>query len=220
MTMAPEDLERFLAMGTNEEALIELLRQQRMAEDEIAATRGHDTTVDAGGGNLVPNYGDAIGGMFARGRAEKKKFQAEGDAANNRAARDQDIRAWFKGTAYNAGDAPPSQGDIQGSSSMPMPSMPQVTDPAAGPPAPAMGGPPNAAPEASPSPAPAPVPAQTPQQAPPGLGDAVPTSADMPQAPIGHSPGAPGKAPVDPAMNPDGTMSIVEMLRRQFLGRG
>lgn len=225
MPMKPEDLERFLAMGTNEEELIELLRQQKVAEEDIAATRGASPTISAGRGNVVPNFMDPIQGMFERGRAGKAKKEAEGAAANNRAEANQDIRAFIDSQMQGQREAEfiHQPGGIAPEAAMPMPQVAPLGGPPAGgpagPPAPAMGGPPNAAPAPSPAVGPGPPTPQTPPQEPPGLGDVIPTTADFPQVPIRHSPGAPGKPPVDPALNPDGTKSIVEMIL-QNLRRG
>lgn len=190
MNMKPEDMERFLAMGGNEEELLRLLREVEMADEDIAATKGHSPTVGAGYGQVVPNIMDPITGMFERGRAKKTKTEAEGAAANNRAAANQDTRAFIESLMQGQKEQEfiHKPGGIGPEAPMPIPSVAPIGGPPPagpqGPPAPAMGGPPNAAPEPSPEAVSPVAPVKPPVSAPAAFNPsrAAPTGASAPAA--------------------------------------
>lgn len=240
MTMSPETMKRLLEMGTNEEELLELLRQQESSQNAIDESYDSGSpTVRAGENTYVPNFADPIKGIFARGREGKKLEKAKAEAVDNRAGADQDVRAYID--SVNQGNKEASfihnipQANIAGNSkpslSMPAEAMappmggPPPPDPA-GPPAPAMGPPPNAPPAPPPAVDPAAAAAQTPSPgaSPPvdpmsmgGLKDLVPTAADMPGA---------GKAPtlmtgMQPNTNgPQDQGSLMEIILNKLRGRG
>lgn len=169
--MTNEELEAFLSMGADEEAIADLLRQADRQEGIADQTRGKDYLMNAGRVNVANPWG-AISDMFVRGNAEKKAEKARGDAANQRAQMDQtSVRDYFR--------AAEGQGlggvDLRADPKIPqrplnIPQMPQVQAPPAGPMGPPQGGAPAApvpppGPQAPPGPPPPPKPPGPPRTA-------------------------------------------------------
>lgn len=184
--MDETQIEELLSLGTIDEEIADLLRERLAAGDAIDATRGHSPTVSAGRGNVVPNYGDAIGGIFTRGREEKRRKAADAEIKAQRANRDRIVKDYGDAVtgrrledlavrAPRIGTAPPV--DIaaeQAVLAQPAPPRPAPAPAPAAPPAgpPTMGAP--AAPPMGTPPAPA--------AAPPGVVKPPPGAPPMPGA--------------------------------------
>lgn len=172
--MDDELMMQILSMGSDEEAIAELLRQADRQDAIGDATRGNEYLMDAGRMKVANPWG-AVSDMFVRGNAEKKAKELRGQTPNMRATMNERLADFVKssqGKGLGGVDlhAPVSDAAIAGSKPMPMPQAPQVPPPPA-PPAPA----PAPAPQAAPPP---PNPAL---QAPPG-----------PQGPFAQGPGPSG----------------------------
>ncbi len=192
LNIPPEELQKYLEMGANEDEILEMLRQKDRQEGIMDDSYSGDPTVNAGA-YVVPNFADPIKGMFARGRAEKKIKGLEGDIANKRAGNQQSLRSFLQGMYDDTGDAPPEikdqplpQGPGSDIRDLGVPHAPQVPPPEGGgpvgPPAPAATPPPAPAP-AAPAPPPAPPPQAPPDMSMGGLKDEVPTMASFPPQP-------------------------------------
>jgi hypothetical protein len=166
--MDPELMQAILSLGSDEEAIAELLRQAERQEGIADETRGRDYLMDAGRMKVANPWG-AVSDMFVRGNAEKRAKEARGQVPNRRAQIDEKMSD-FVNSAMNRGiggidmnNQEASQAAIAGSRPMPMPQAPQVP-----PPAPQAAPTPTPAPAAPPAPMPGAPPAPTPPAGRPG----------------------------------------------------
>jgi hypothetical protein len=173
---------QILSMGSDEDAIAELLRQAERQEGIADETRGRDYLMDAGRMKVANPWG-AVSDMFVRGNAEKKAEAARGQVPNARATMNEKLRD-FVNSSQNKGiggidmdEQAPTQAAIAGPRPMPMPQAPQVPPPA---PAGPVGPPgPQAAPGGAPA-APA-APAGPPPMGAPPAGRPGPFLANAPQ---------------------------------------
>jgi hypothetical protein len=179
--MDPELMQAILSLGSDEEAIAELLRTAERQEGIADETRGRDYLMNAGRMKVANPWG-AVSDMFVRGNAEKRAKEARGQVPNRRAQIDEKMRD-FVNSSMNRGiggidmnNQEASQSAIAGPSPMPMPQAPQVPPPATAPAAPvAPPGPPSPAPAAPPAPVPGAPPAPPAGRPGPFLANAQPS---------------------------------------------
>lgn len=147
-------IEAIMALGSDEEAIAELLRQADRQESIADDTRGKDYLTSAGRVNVANPWG-AISDMFVRGQSEKRAKKLRGEADVARRASDSKMRDWFNsalgigpgGPPLAApGGPPPTVSPPPGG--VPITPVPPITPPAQGAPAPRPAAPPAPAPAA------------------------------------------------------------------------
>lgn len=104
--MTNEELEMILSMGSDEEALAEILRQQGRQEDRIDSTRNRAPGIQAGNA-YVANIAQPIADMFIRGRAGKKAKELGSRADEMRSMRDRKMADFFRGLQGQQPGGPP-----------------------------------------------------------------------------------------------------------------
>lgn len=87
-------VEAILALGSDEEAIAELLRQADRQEQIGDDTRGNDYLMSAGRVN-VANPWQAVSDVFIRGRSEKKAKKLRGEADLARVRANTKMGNWF-----------------------------------------------------------------------------------------------------------------------------
>lgn len=130
-----EDLmQQILAMGSDEEAIADLLREAERQEKRSDSTRGNSYLMDAGHGNVVANPYQAVADMFIRGNAEKKAQEARDQVPNMRAVGNEKTKAYLDsllnrglgGIDLNKAMDP----SVKAGGPLAIPNAPQVTPPA------------------------------------------------------------------------------------------
>lgn len=99
-------IESILALGSDEEAIAELLRQADRQESIGDDTRGNDYLTAAGRVNVANPLG-AVSDMFVRGQSEKRAKKLRGEADVARRGSDSKMRDWFNSAmGFGAGGPP------------------------------------------------------------------------------------------------------------------
>lgn len=163
-------LEQILSLGSDEDAIAELLRQADRHEQIGDDTRGKDYLIGAGRINVANPWG-AVSDMFVRGQSDKRAKALRDEAATARRKMDEKVGGFMNSAmGYGPGGAPlPSPMGTHvpvtppSPASITPPAMPQVTPP----------------PVAAPRPSQA-APAQPPSSTPPA-GRPGPFVANLPQ---------------------------------------